>query len=171
MSPPAKGWSRVRAISTAISFPCRSLLRQFSSFPVSISVPVSVPGAGWAAEGLKRRIKQTISKQDRVLKETNAICMFLPGKWAQTTLKRRSNDAQTTLATSLSNVMLNGCNNMRCTMFEIFSDRPNPFQGVCSALFVVGQKCLAGVHVVATIERRLSGVWASFERRLSLFTM
>ena len=33
--------------------------------------------------------------------KTYAICMFLPGKWAQTALKWRSNDAQTTLATSL----------------------------------------------------------------------
>ena len=100
--------SRVRVISTAISFPCRSPLRQFSSFPVSISVP----GAGWAAEGLKRRINQTISRQDRVLNETYAICMFLPGKWAQTTLK-------TTLATSLLNVMLNRCNKFDIMMLPL----------------------------------------------------
>ena len=90
-----KCWGRVGAemfqpVQGSCHFYCHffSLLRQFSSFPVSISVP----GAGWAAEGLKRRINQTISKQDRVLEETYAICMFLPGKWAQTTLKRRSND-------------------------------------------------------------------------------
>jgi hypothetical protein len=78
-----------------------------------------VPGAGWAAEGLKRRINQTISRQDRVLNETYAICMFLPGKWAQTTLKRRSNDAQTTLATSLLNVMLNRCNKFDIMMLPL----------------------------------------------------
>ena len=75
---------------------------------------------------------------------------------AQMMLKQRSNDAQTTLATSLFNVMLNGCNNMNCAMLQYFQTVQIDFNVFAAHFLLQGRNVLqVFLFVIQFVSRSL----------------